>query len=270
MAAAGGNGPAEPDMALVAELLENITRAPPAIGARKILVEHYISLGWLDAAADYAKELRSLAPHDPDVARYLETLSETPKPPVPTPTSSPEKAGASATVDKLLSKPGRRPGSPSFLRLNGKLDGARQHLARHYNALRTPTNSFLVDILHRRSPKKKHKAPVSKDTETPSTITEGPSPGTLPKPDPSASAESVARAMRKKPEQATDVAILDLEATMKWLRDPHTHPFGTDDDTVRECLVKRMTALESAHPERLKSHPSIRSEERRVGKECPV
>src|SRR6059036_945548 len=49
-ATSGAAGSGEPDMALIGELLEEISRHPPAIAARKLLCEHYISIGWLDAA----------------------------------------------------------------------------------------------------------------------------------------------------------------------------------------------------------------------------
>jgi hypothetical protein len=79
----GAAGSNEPDMGLIGELMEDISRNPPAIGARKLLVEHYISVGWLDAALDNAKELKTLAPRDSDIAVYLQVLQKRPAPLAP-------------------------------------------------------------------------------------------------------------------------------------------------------------------------------------------
>jgi hypothetical protein len=88
-ATTGIAGSGEPDMALIAELLEDISRNPPAVAARKLLVEHYISVGWLEAAMDNAKELKSLAPRDADVAQFLQILQKKPDPPAPDKPSKP-------------------------------------------------------------------------------------------------------------------------------------------------------------------------------------
>lgn len=63
-----------PDMSLLAELLEQIERAPPAIFARKLLVEHYTSIGWTEAAQESVQELAKLDPQDMEVQSILETL----------------------------------------------------------------------------------------------------------------------------------------------------------------------------------------------------
>lgn len=83
IAASGGAGSSEPDMALVGELLEGMSRNPPAIAARKLLVEHYMTIGWLDAATENTKDLKKLAPRDPDVTRFLAILSKKPEPTPP-------------------------------------------------------------------------------------------------------------------------------------------------------------------------------------------
>jgi hypothetical protein len=65
---------AEPDMALIGELLETIETTPPGVEARKLLVEHYVSVGWLEAAQDSAVELLKLSPHDAEVKTMVSTL----------------------------------------------------------------------------------------------------------------------------------------------------------------------------------------------------
>ncbi|KAL1601549.1 hypothetical protein SLS60_006464 [Paraconiothyrium brasiliense] len=64
----------EPDMTLVAELLEDIQRHPPAVAAKTLLAQHYVSIGWFDAASDYVEELKRNAPNDPEVAVLIKDL----------------------------------------------------------------------------------------------------------------------------------------------------------------------------------------------------
>lgn len=61
-------------MTLVAELLEDIQRHPPAVGAKTLLAEHYISIGWYDAASDYVEELKRDAPCDFDIVGLREVV----------------------------------------------------------------------------------------------------------------------------------------------------------------------------------------------------
>src|SRR3989442_1003689 len=88
MATSGMSGSGEPDMVLVSELLEEISRHPPAIAAQKLLAEHYISCGWLDAATDYIKELKRLAPQDSDVTKLADIVERKPEPPAPEPSAA--------------------------------------------------------------------------------------------------------------------------------------------------------------------------------------
>ena len=56
------------------------------------------------------------------------------------------------------------------------------------------------------------------------------------------------------PKEATSLIITDLEHTMSWIRAPLGNPSGVNDDTVRDNLVRRKAALESALPDHLKVH----------------
>ena len=66
----------EPDLTLVAELTEEIERHPPAIGAKTLLVHHYISIGWFDAAVDLVEELKRHAPQDEEILNLAETVKQ--------------------------------------------------------------------------------------------------------------------------------------------------------------------------------------------------
>lgn len=68
--------PAEPDLILIAELSEEAERHPPAIGARTLLVQHYLSIGWSEAAAELVRELQRVAPTNEEVLRLVEVVEK--------------------------------------------------------------------------------------------------------------------------------------------------------------------------------------------------
>jgi len=57
------------DISLINSLFEDISQNPPAIEARKLLIEQHVSFGWDDAASDQRAELLQLAPHDAEAQR---------------------------------------------------------------------------------------------------------------------------------------------------------------------------------------------------------
>lgn len=240
-------------MALVGELLEEISRHPPATGAMKLLVEHYISVGWLDAAMENAKELKRLAPSDSEVLGFLEILEKKPEPPTPTPIPLPKSAASS----KPAPRPVKRKPVQSSVQLPGNLDSARQDFSQGYKTLRERAKVLFNDLLHLQALQKKNGLPQSKDISRIQAIAEGRSASTAVKVGPPGSARSVARIIQANPEKATELATVDLEDMMKWVREPHGKSSGADDDAVRDALVKRVRALESALPDDLKIHSEL-------------
>ena len=196
-------------MALIGELLEEISRKPPAIAARKLLVEHYISVGWLDAARDNAKELKSLAPEDPDIAKFLQLLEKKPEPPAPEKKPASVTQAPSAEVrewdpktarykKKSSLKPTKKPGV-SPVELSGGLEPARQDLTQGYQTLRAKARYVLADLLHLQALQKKAGAPQSKNVARIESIVEGRKGSTDSKAGPPGSARSVARTVRDNP-----------------------------------------------------------------------
>lgn len=59
------------DLSLLGELYETIERKPPAIEARKLLIQQLLAFGWDDAAHDAAKELLCLRPVDSEAKALL-------------------------------------------------------------------------------------------------------------------------------------------------------------------------------------------------------
>lgn len=262
-ATTGSAGSGEPDMALIAELLEDMSRNPPAIAARKLLVEHYISVGWLEAATDNAKELKTLAPRDHDVAQFLHVLQKKPDPPAPEQRSASVSSGPTPNAREWDPKSGRYKNAAStkhakktseapIVEANGDLDTARQDLTKGYIALRVKAKNVLADMLNLQNLQRKAGISPSKNIAKVQAIVEGGGVSQAATLKPPGSARSVARTIRDGPDEATRLAITDLEDTMKWIREPHGKPSGADDDAVRDVLVKRTDAVQSTLPDNLK------------------
>ncbi|KAF2471458.1 uncharacterized protein BDR25DRAFT_303448, partial [Lindgomyces ingoldianus] len=251
-ATAGTSGSGEPDMALVGELFEEMSRHPPAIQARKLLVEHYISVGWLDAAMENAKELKKLAPRDADVTGFMDILNKKPEPPVTVTESAPAK---SAPKPAPPSVPIKR--KPIPVQLPANLEHAKKDLEEGYKTLRDKAKFLIVDLLHLQALQKKQGLPQSKNFGQIQGIVDGRSSSAVVKAHAPGSARSVARLIQAEPEKATELTISDLEGMMDWIRAPHGKASGKDNDAIRDALAKRVHALESALPEGLKVHPEI-------------
>ncbi|UPX18306.1 uncharacterized protein EKO05_0008609 [Ascochyta rabiei] len=269
MAATSGNtGSSDPDMVLIGELMEEMTRRPPAICARKLLVEHYMSIGWLEAAVDNAKELKNLAPGDSDVAKFLQILEKKPEPPVlekkPLPPAS--KMPASRSIEKLEWDPklGRykktvvpnsveRKPQVSTVVVGDDLDAAQQDLVTGYQALRAKANFILADLVHLQVLQKKADLLPSRSTSKIQQIANGQA-GTSAQ---LCTPRKTARAMRDSPQNATSIAIADMEEAMRWHKTLLSHASSASTDTIRDALVKRKAALEIALPDELRIHCEV-------------
>lgn len=252
MATSGTTGSGEPDMALVSELLEEVSRHPPAIAARKLLVEHYVSVGWLDAATDDIKDLKRLEPQDPDVIRLAQILERRPEPPAPEPVKR-DRTSAKSTLIKAAPKSIKRKSQPPP-QLSGNLDATRKDLTDGYQTLRAKAKFLLIDLLHLQNLQKKNGITPSKDTARIQAIVEGQKVDNSSRTGTPGSARATARLIQANQEKATELAIVDLEETMRWVREPNGKLSGADDDAVRDALVQRMHSLESALPEELRVH----------------
>lgn len=253
-------------MVLISELLEDVSRNSRAIGARKLLVEHYISVGWLEAALDNAKELSRLAPGDPEVISSLQLLEKRPEPPAPELLKTPTKEVFVSTVPvvetrewdprlgrykkKDAAKGSQGPKEPSLDDLNA----AKQDLTQGYTALRTKTRYVFAELLQLHALQKKAGMPQSRNMLKIETIIQGRNKSPVTKVGPPGSARSVARSVRDKPDEATNLIITDLEYAMSWVRAPYDNPSNANNDTIRDSLVKRKNTLSDALPDDLKVH----------------
>lgn len=261
-------GSGDPDMVLIGELMEEMSRRPPAIGARKLLVEHYISVGWLEAAIDNARELKNLAPGDSDVSKFLHVLEKKPEPPAPErkPVKPAPKTSTAPAVEKLVwdSKSGRykkttisqitetKPNvTPAVVGDN--LDAARQDLIVGYQALRVKAGFILADLMHLQALQKKANLSPSSNIAKVQRIVDGQAEPLTQLCTP----RTTARAMQNGPKDATSIAIADMEQAMKWHRSLSGHFSEADTDAVRDALVKRKAALETLLPDDMKVHCEV-------------
>ncbi|KAF1926836.1 uncharacterized protein M421DRAFT_422443 [Didymella exigua CBS 183.55] len=258
-------GSGNPDMALIGELMEEMSRRPPAIAARKLLVEHYICIGWVEAALDNTKELRTLAPGDSDVIGFLSVLEKKPEPPAPDTTTlppAPKNSKGQPTDDGLVwdVKNGRYKKKPAIAKSTEKkpdvsgpqigddLDTARQDLVTGYQNLRIRVGSILTDLLHLQALQKKANILPSRNTAKVQRIVDG---------QPNTSVQlctprTTAHAMRETPEHALVIAVADMEEAVGWHKGLLGQTTDTNTDKLRDAIVKRKAALEVILPDDLK------------------
>lgn len=258
-ASSGATGSGDPDMVLIGELMEEMSRRPPAIAARKLLIEHYIAVGWIEAALDNTNELRALSWGDSDVARFLQVLEKKPEPPSPekiTP-AAPKYFAARKTNDGLVwdaktgqykkeaaSKQNEKTPQVVIADVKDDLDTAQQAFITGYQALRARSNFILKDLMHLQALQKKESIVPSRNTARIQKIVNGQTDALTQLRTP----RSTAHSMRDNPKAAADIAIADLEEAVEWYR----RLPGTDTDKVRDAVVKRKAALEVALPDELK------------------
>lgn len=236
-------------MVLISELLEEIHRNPPAVAACKLLVEHYTAVGWLEAALEKVVELKKIAPNDPEIARLASTLERRPQPPV-----APQRTPIAPA--KPLPKPTGRHVPQAPISSDADLHAARKDLKDGYTALLSKATNHLVNIKRLGNLMKKNGMPETKKSERMEALLEGRRVETIQKNAPS-SLKSVARAILSDPDKAIDLVIADLEDTMHWVHKPNGVSSGTNDDQIRDILVKRVQTLKTSLPEKLEMHCEI-------------
>jgi len=230
-----------PDLSLISELLETIERSPPDIEARKLLAQHYMTCGWLEAARDTVSELLSIVPKDSDAQQLHKELSQ--------------KEDKAAPAQQ---KPTPRTPTTRTMPTTGikNLDKARSQLSKGYKALFSKAKVLHWEMniprgLFQQNPQKsrstatferrngavgywlkialplRHHEPRHNPNQVP--------------------LQKVARQMQRNRSGALDIAIQDLTNVAHWLRS--RQPAGdANDDAVREALVKRTQALISSLP----------------------
>lgn len=274
-----GDAPSEPDMSLLGELFEEIERNPPALEARKLLIEQYVGAGWIDAARDAAQELLKLKPRDSEMKRLVQSLKEVSEP-------EPERPVTRSVFNLPPPPPYPRPLSIAPSQLPRDREAGKQKLLEGYEALLEKAKGLLRETTLLRDLQNTNTSaasstsnsaihsvfstigsifPLCKKKEDPihgrfekhvqdlvaitngrvSTVVRVRQPGSV---------GSVARSMEASPQEAVDVAFKDLEETARWLSSSANSATPLDNDGVREALVKRVRSLETALSDSVKPH----------------
>ena len=253
---------ADPDLVLIAELCETIERTPPAIEARKLLVHHYLAVGWQEAATESIHELKRLSPHDAEIKAWYTAFAEpqrqainaqprsqraagSTKKSVVLPADLPrdDNARAAVKVDFLSSLKKFRIRAGVLLkdaRILGALQPHTKEQLRsldHIDELQALAEGRITSVLGRRHDE------CARDESIPQ-----------PK-----SVRAIARDMVAKgnDEEALRLVTTDFSNILGWQRSRQsTTP---DEDAIRDTLVKRVRALEAALPEdsELRRFPAI-------------
>jgi hypothetical protein len=217
---------------------------------------------WLEGALDEAKRLKLLAPADPEVISFLQQLEKTPKPPAleaePAPVASAAElrewnANTARHRSTTWSKKDLKTPDAAAVQSIDDIDEARQDLTTGYRNLRAKATNVLGHLLRLKSLQQKAGLPQSKNDGKVQVIVDRQKAGTSIKARPPGSARAVARHIPGNPKDATEFVIADLEDSMDWIRAPYGKPSGASKDDIRDALVKRKSAIESALPDELKT-----------------
>ncbi len=242
-----GQAADQPNLSLIGELLETIERFPPGIEARKLLVDHYMSCGWLDAAQESVSELLSINPDDHD-AQLLQKILSQPKT-APSPAKIPRQSMSREYVAEIRD-----------------MNEGRSQLSKGYKALFSKAKmvhwemKILRDLVQSSHIVERSTVEFESTFETNNSVVEALAEGRLrdsqraeSKP---GTARRVAREMQQNPTRALDIAFQDLTNMADWLRATKGQPKAAeaiDKDAIREALVRRTKALTSALPRQLQT-----------------
>lgn len=254
----------EPDLVLVAELCETIERHPPALEARKLLVQHYLAVGWQDAAIDSIRELCSLSPQDEEIkAWYTAFVVE------PQQSTSKVQPPKNTRATGFNAKPAVRPAIlPEDENERSKI---KQDLIDGLKKLRIRASSLLSDtrLLGNLQPHTKQQLQSIGHIDELQALAEGRimsvlksrqdgsslNNDSIPQPQ---SVRAVAREMiAKSQSEALQLVVTDFSNIVSWQRSRQAG--SPNDDAIRDTLTKRVRALEAALPEdsELRRYPTI-------------
>jgi hypothetical protein len=236
---------AQPDLSLISELLETIERSPPGVEALKLLVEHYISCGWLDAARDTVSKLLSIDRNDGDAQLLHKLLLQ---------------------EDKVVLAPAKPPKKKPRLKYAisdaeiEDINEGRSQLSKSYKALFSKAKvlhwemNILQDLFQQRQKTDGSTTKFEATFESNKSAVEALAEGRLDTSQKAASkpgaARTIARQMEQDPTRALDIAIQDLTDIAQWLGSANGAG-EIDNDSVREALAKRTKAVTSALPREL-------------------
>jgi len=248
------------DMTLLNELYEEIERRPPALEARKLIIQLCMEAGWIDTARDATRDLLALDPYDEDALGWADMLYEDKSTQshsqnIPAP-SEPISRPPSASVPVHVGGP-----QPELVQGYEGLAARKANLFQDNDSARDLAKPYEPQALEKEkrgkgisfmnvlgsifSFGKKKEAAVSSrpkmHIQNLTNITDRVN--SVVRASQLASFQSVARAMEKNPARAVDIAVGDLEEQARSLRSQLDYH---DNDAVREALVRRVGRVSSA------------------------
>ncbi|OAG10840.1 uncharacterized protein CC84DRAFT_1173176 [Paraphaeosphaeria sporulosa] len=173
----------QPDMNLIVKLLEDIQRHPPAFTVKTLLAQHYVSIGWFDAAVDYIAELKREAPGDAEM--------------------KPLEEFAHATKAE-----------------NGVNSGnnSRKDLVEGYRGLRQKAKGIINDLSRLQAQQRQIGTPISGLSARIQAILVGQVSSGIVTVRPAANPQLVVRAIQGNPEKGMDIVIADLQDDIYYQR----------------------------------------------------
>ena len=228
----------EPDRTLINELYDAIEQQPPAIEARRMLMQHFTFCGWSEAAVGIALELLMHTPGDTEAISIVKASEQQQNKTLPSQSTSQSSSDVFSTqLPIILPKITDWDTAMSDLTIGVKMLVARAKTLREdaetLFKLQEQKNSnnmlALIDALlqgHLNASAVKLRRP------------EG--------------ARSVAWRIQSSADRAMDIASTDFKTMVQWLRLQEL-----DDDSVRDEIVKRRKAIEDALPPQLQSQVGL-------------
>lgn len=228
------------DMVLINDLYEEIENRPPAIEARRLLIQHCLTAGWDDAARDAVQALLRLAPTDYEAKAWAIALNidETTK----------------------ITSPLKEQPEDFFPAIHEDTEMAKVELFQGYEKLRLDAKRLRNEVALLRSLASEVRDDSSSTTilskrldthwQNLNKLSSG-RVSTVLRVQQLRSTRAVARDMESNPGNAMNIALNDLEDFALWLRSP-AQPKTIDDDGLREALVKRVRIIASTLPEALR------------------
>ena len=229
-----------PDISLINELYDAIELNPPALEARRLLMQQFVEMGWFEAANDTAKELLSFLPTDRDAQdicdRYNKVLtqavlsSQTVSAPSRAP-SQHRQAVISKITDVDLAAHDLAQGC-KLLVIRAKRLQQEIELLRNNEFLRTFQPGDVA---------------IAKQLTTLDAIVGGRLSTTW-NPNRPQAARAVAQRIATSPTTATATTMDDLVSMIRWLQ-----PQVLSEDDMRAAIVKRAQAIQDVLPESLRA-----------------
>jgi hypothetical protein len=266
------------DYSFINELYEEIERRPPAIEARKLLVETYLAAGWVEAVQTAVQELKTLCTSDAEVNQWHAAFCQDSRmPPLPKATAAKGSTSKPSTSSKGKSKStfARSTNPPIAAAVLPsdpiELASEKQKLITSYRDFRQKAKTLLRDGHLLSNLRAKKGLPARHDDNLDDLELLGVGkittvlrnrdlnlpthPSTAKTTRPPDSAREAARKMKAEPNKAFDICISDLETMIRWLR--QTQPKSTlNKDSLREAIAKRVRLMIVALPEKLHIHAS--------------